>query len=52
MSLFIVGWSRLVASGPAFAQTDYDLDNDNYIEVSGHAQLNAIRYQTSTAMVP
>ncbi len=36
----------LVASGPAFAQTpvDYDLDNDNYIDVTNLAQLNAIRY--------
>ncbi len=44
--LALVALGMLVASGPAFAQTtvDYDTDNDNYIEVSGHAQLNAIRW--------
>ena len=42
--LALVALGMLVHSGPAFAQTDYDTDNDNYIEVSGHAQLNAIRY--------
>ena len=42
--LALVALGLLVASGPAFAQTDYDLDNDNYIEVSGHAQLHAISY--------
>ncbi len=42
--LALIALGMLVASGPAFAQTDYDTDNDNYIEVSTHAQLNAIRY--------
>ena len=42
--LALIALGMLMASGPAFAQTDYDTDNDNYIEVSGHAQLNAIRY--------
>ncbi len=43
--LALVALGMLVASGPAFAQTiiDYDTDDDGYIEVSGHAQLNAIR---------
>ena len=35
------GHSR-VAQG--WAVIDYDLDNDNYIDISGHAQLNAVRY--------
>ena len=34
----------LVASGPAFAQTHYNTDNDNLIDVTTLAQLNAIRY--------
>ena len=38
------GHSR-VAQGRA--AIDYDLDGDNYIEVSTHAQLNAIRYDLS-----
>ena len=42
--LALVALVMLVASGPAFAQTDYDSDNDNYIDVSTHAQLNAIRW--------
>ena len=42
--LAMVVLGMLVASGPAFAQTDYDTDNDNYIDVSTHAQLNAIRW--------
>ena len=42
--LALVALGMLMASGPAFAQTDYDTDGDNYIEVAGHAQLNAIRY--------
>ncbi len=44
--LALVALGMLVASGSAFAQTtvDYDTDNDDYIEVSGHAQLNAIRW--------
>ena len=44
--LALVALVMLMASGPAFAQTtvDYDLDNDGYIDVSTHAQLNAIRY--------
>ena len=29
---------------PAQSNVDYDKDNDNLIEISGHAQLNAIRY--------
>ena len=43
--LALVALGMLMASGPAFAQTiiDYDTDDDGYIEVSGHAQLNAIR---------
>ena len=44
--LALVALVMLMASGPAFAQTiiDYDLDNNGYIDVSTHAQLNAIRY--------
>ena len=44
--LALVALVMLMASGPAFAQTtvDYDLDNDGYIDVSTHAQLNAIRW--------
>ena len=41
----------LMASGPAFAQTenagDYDEDNDGYIDVANLAQLNAIRYDVN-----
>ena len=32
------------AAVPAQASVDYDSDNDNLIEIAGHAQLNAIRY--------
>ena len=32
------------AAVPAQASVDYDSDNDNLIEISGHAQLNVIRY--------
>ena len=32
------------AAVPAQASVDYDSDNDNLIEISGHAQLNAIRH--------
>ena len=42
--LALVALGMLVASGPAFAQTDYDTDNDNLIDVTTLAQLNAIRY--------
>ena len=35
------GHSRVAQGRPAI---DYDTDGDNYIEVSTHAQLNAIRY--------
>ena len=38
------GHSR-VAQGRA--AIDYDLDGDNYIEISTHAQLNAVRYDLS-----
>ena len=34
----------LMASGPAFAQTDYDTDNDNLIDITTLAQLNAMRW--------
>ena len=49
--LALVALVMLMASGPAFAQTDYDRDNDNLIDITTLAQLNAIRW-TSTAMVP
>ncbi len=42
--LALVALGMLVASGPAFAQTDYDSDNDGYIDVANLAQLNAIRW--------
>ena len=42
--LALVALGMLMASGPAFAQTDYDTDNDNLIDVTTLAQLNAIRY--------
>ena len=42
--LAMVALVFLMASGPAFAQTDYDTDNDNLIDVTTLAQLNAIRY--------
>ena len=42
--LALVTLVMLVASGPAFAQTDYDMDNDGYIDVANLAQLNAIRW--------
>ncbi len=42
--LALVVLAMLVASGPAFAQTDYDTDNDNLIDVTSLAQLNAIRW--------
>ena len=42
--LALVALVMLVASGPAFAQTDYDTDGDNLIDVTSLAQLNAIRY--------
>ena len=32
------------AAVPAQASVDYDSDNDNLIEISGHAQLHVIRY--------
>ena len=32
------------AAVPAQASVDYDSDNDNLIEISGHAQFNAIRH--------
>ena len=35
------GHSRVAQGRPAI---DYDIDNDNYIDISGHAQLNAVRY--------
>ena len=34
----------LSATASAQATTDYDSDNDGYIDVANHAQLNAIRY--------
>ena len=34
----------LVSAAPAQTTVDYDADGDNYIEVSTHQQLNAIRY--------
>ena len=42
--LALVALGMLMASGPAFAQTDYDTDNDNLIDITSLAQLNAIRY--------
>ena len=42
--LAMVALVFLMASGPAFAQTDYDTDNDNLIDVTTLAQLNAIRW--------
>ena len=34
----------LVSAVPAQTTVDYDMDNDNYIDVGTHQQLNAIRY--------
>ena len=45
--LAMVALGMLMASGPAFAQTDYDNDNDNYIDVANLAQLNAIRWDVN-----
>ena len=42
--LALVTLVMLMASGPAFAQTDYDTDNDNLIDITSLAQLNAIRW--------
>ena len=42
--LAMVALGMLMASGPTFAQTDYDTDNDNLIDVTTLAQLNAIRW--------
>ena len=42
LALIVLG--MLMASGQAFAQTDYDMDGDNYIAVANLAQINAIRY--------
>ena len=42
--LALVALVMLVASGPAFAQTDYDMDNDRLIDITSLAQLNAIRW--------
>ncbi len=42
--LAMVALVMLMASGPAFAQTDYDSDNDRLIDVTSLAQLNAIRW--------
>ena len=42
--LALVALVMLVASGPVFAQTDYDMDDDNLIAVTTLPQLNAIRY--------
>ena len=42
LALIVLG--MLVASGPAFAQTDYDTDDDNLIDVTTLTQLNAIRW--------
>ncbi len=42
--LALVALGMLVASGPAFAQTDYDYDNDRLIDITTLAQLNAMRW--------
>ena len=42
LALVVLG--MLMASGPAFAQTDYDTDNDNLIDITTLAQLNAMRW--------
>ena len=42
--LAMVALVFLMASGPAFAQTDYDTDNDNLIDITTLEQLNAIRW--------
>ena len=42
--LALVALIMLMASGPAFAQTDYDRDNDNLIDITTLPQLNAIRW--------
>ena len=34
----------LVSAAPAQTTVDYDMDNDNYIDVGTHQRLNAIRY--------
>ena len=45
LSVIIALAALLSINGSAAAQTvDYDADNDNYIEVKTHAQLNAIRH--------
>ena len=45
-SLALIALVLLMASEPVFAQTnvDDDTDDDNYIEVASHAQLNAVRH--------
>ena len=42
--LAMVALGMLMASGPAFAQTDYDSDNDRLIDITTLAQLNAMRW--------
>ena len=42
--LALIALVMLVASGHAFAQTDYDTDDDNLIEIGTHARLNAVRW--------
>ena len=42
--LALAAMLSLIGAVPAQATVDYDTDDDGYIEVSGHAQLNAIRY--------
>ena len=46
LSVLLTLAALLSLSAPAAAQstTDYDSDNDGYIDVKTHAQLNAIRY--------
>ena len=48
LRLMETGWGNGLRtawwSGPAFAQTDYDMDDDNLIDVTTLPQLNAIRY--------
>ena len=53
LSVLIALATLLSINGSAAAQTvDYDADNDNYIEVKTHAQLNAIRHDLDGNGIP
>ena len=45
LALILLATAMLASSPTAFANTtDYDADNDNLIEITTHAQLNAVRW--------